>query len=538
MFTENGKISDRQIRRMGILENIPAPLLVIPYICLQYGGMITLFIGLLITFLYALLMHWIAQRTGRNGREFLNCCPWYLSILYVLRYGIRAGILLWFFSAAIKSFLMYDLNQTVILAVLAVVTLYGSGGNIESRGRTMEMVFMWTMIPLILAGLIGIWNLNWSEIGETFQLKQAGDLKTWTGALAVLAAGSAFELFLYTQQNADTGNPDAEKNGWRNFWFIIGLVIFAVLCGYLMIIGTLGAAYPAKDILNSLNVMESIGTGISGLRRIDYLVLTFLVVGIFAMISGYYFRGRQHFNQLFRSSRYGILGAVTIGLLSVLTALFCLKTKEPIDVIGRYLLWIDIPLSILLPLLVMVTGGRTKAARESAAAEQEKGRQNNRLLWKRGMLLIVTLFLGLHLCGCWYGEVSSIENQDYVSSVAIEQNKDQDTVYTFTVADLSEYGGKPGDSIGYTDSMVKAENLRDACRIYKEEYGKTLDLGHLQQVILQTADSTEPGTADTEEYYRSKLMDFCSDPSISKATVVEYPDGRKETLLQVIRKLE
>ena len=511
MFTENGYISARQVRRMGILENIPAPLLVIPYVCLKYGtGILTLAAGLIFTLLYAWLMRGLAGLAEKAGSGYLPICNWYISVIYVLRYGIKAGILLWYFSVAIRSFLMYDLNPVVILIVLALVCLYGSGGNIESRGRTMEMVFLWTVIPLIAAGLIGVWNLDWSEIGATFYMDNLLDFEMWKQALTVLAVCSTFELFLYT-------DAACNQRSRKDFYVILGWTVFAIVWGFLIIVGTLGDGYPAQKLLNGLNVMESIGTGIKSLRRIDYLVLTFLVVGIFAMISGYFFRSRQHFDHMIKSRKFRTLGAFVVGLVAIAAAFACMRVEEPEILIGRYLLMIDLPLSILLPILVLL--GKAKVFRG---------------IPKKAMVSVLLFGLTVILNGCWYGEVSSIENQDYISSVEMEPQETEGAVYTFTVVDLSEYGGKPGDSIGYMDHIVSAKDLKEACEVYKKEYEKTPDLGHLQEIILGEAGDD----SDTEDFFNEKLMEFCNDPSISKATEVEYPDGKRVTLLEILRKTE
>jgi hypothetical protein len=266
--------------------------------------------------------------------------------------------------------------------------------------------------------------------------------------------------------------------------------------------------------------MESIGTAFTGLRRVDYLILTFLVVGIFAVVSGYYFWGRQHFQLIFTPRRLAAqksemqgtsrnlewLGQVVVGLISVLTALLCLKCSNPELRILQYMLWLDLPLSLLWPVFIWLGKG------------------------KRSFLAAMLFALSLVLSGCWYGEVTSLENQDYISEIYLEQSEEGQSIYLFTVVDFTGYGGKAGETVAYSKRPVAAQNLEEACLGYQEQYERVADLGHLKQIICEAGEQEADG--QSREAQLERLKEFYNNPSVSKSVLVTW--GEEETTLLLL----
>ncbi len=510
MFTDNHEISGRQIRRMGILENIPVLIVFAPFVCTAYGtGILSLIAGLVLVFIYVLIMKKYGECFKKQGVSYSADSSSFTALINIIRYSVRIGFLSFVFARAIKSFLMYGISESVLLITLIVVCFYGSFGDMERRGRLMELLFMWMIIPLVIAGIIGIFNLDWSSLSINTIAQDFTNRDTYAGACLLLCTASTSEFVLFLSER-----PAGTK---KNIMMIIFVSLFSCALGYLVIVGTLGMAWVSEDIISGLNVMEAVTNNIRGIRRIDYLVLTFFIVGIFAVISGHFFREKGFMENLMArvggvkkdSRKTHIVCLSLVFILAMASGFFFKSMDTPYQIFAYYMLFLDLPLSLIMPLYMIIKKKKSHVVKYAV------------------MFMVISLSLGT-LSGC-NSAYTSVENRDFASSLTLSCSETGSVIYEFTIDDLSEYGGNPGDKIGEITTYIDAESMEDAQKKYKEDNENALDVGHLSEIIIKTDEEKIP------DIIMEHIYPLRNNPVITKAVKVIFPGGEEVLLRDLIK---
>lgn len=524
MITENNRLSAKQIQRANTLTSIVTPILLAPYICIRSGKpIVTLVMGMVLIIIYGAYL--AALSSGKKAAGVTeNGAITILNVLQFLRYSIKNGLLLWYSAIAIKKYLMYDMNEIVILILLGLVAGYSGFREREKYGRTMEFFYYWVIIPLVLVGVLGVIKggehfaeFAVSEITST-SVSDINFYQVGWFALLLLSISTSHENSIY---------QGTSKNG-RSSSFIYSAVTLAglVLFSFIVITGILGFHYPGKSITNSLGVMESVGIKLSSLNRVDYLVFMFLVIGLYAMISGIFHIQHELIymnaesegsckSEIVRRNTLSVIGmviAICIGSWLVIIG----NSEDSIaGIIGKYLIYFELPMAILMPCLY--TFVRQIRSRKRIASV---------LL---GFVACISL---LSLTGCAGNERSSVEDLDFVNEIDILflpelTSESSRYIFAFRIPDLEVYGGKPGDKVEYKTRNVIGTSLMDAEEEYEKLYGKGVFLGHLKTIKINCY--------YTEDSIDSILYELCNEPTISNSTECTFCDGTVVTLLEIIK---
>lgn len=345
-MNQNQGLTTRQMFRGGIIENITLGIVVLPYITVRFAGQYhwcAFFLGMLFTLIYGLFM----KRFAWTGEGCL-----FLELIYVLRFVLRSAILLLFFGAVVKEYLLPQISEFWIIGSFLFICAYGATKDVSKRGRLMELLYWWMMLPLLLAVVFAIGNMEIRGIPHAItQLPEdCDDMQSILfAAYLVVLVTSSVELLQF-QSHRKGLTTDEKKDFERVFWRILGTMVFALTLGFLFVMGILGAGWSGSSPLAALNVMEAAKVPGGFFTRMDYPVLAFWMLGIFALISGYLFYAKEFLYKVCgvqqdRGKRilFSILFLVVIGLL------FLLQQGVIETEIRWYLLYAELPLSMLLP---------------------------------------------------------------------------------------------------------------------------------------------------------------------------------------------
>lgn len=521
MNPTNGKLSKRQWFRMSFLECIAISMLMIPYISLKLAGqyhVVALFFGLALAVLYGMLLTLLATKYPDGYvnaiRNHMGGFAGVFDVVYAIRYVLRAAFIALFFAMVVQQYLMRSFSLYTIVISFLVLCGYGASKTMEGRGSMFELLFWWMLAPLILLVVFSISNLDIGMLQAEVS-SHAGMRGIVKGGYGILLALSPFEFQIYSQ----TCVKDFSKN---DAWKLFVWVAFSVLFAYLFIVGILGAGWTESDIAASFNVMEAAAFPGGTVSRLDYAVMAFWVIGVFAIVSGYlHYAGNYVFSLCSVKMKFGktmtFLAVTTVSIVFV----FVLQNGVVADYLMRYFLYADFAMSLLLPAIVAVVKVKEK---------RKIGKTLACLVFAAAVVCVIFIDenLGEQFVATKSGAIErqqeSLEHRDYVTTMQVDTDTSDRYVFTFLIADLSGYEGE--SSLKESEYVVCADSLKSAMAVYQEQENRQLDLGHIEQIV----------TEETNDAWHRLLLEFGRQPGVSKSvSVVVGTQEEKYILREMIK---
>lgn len=397
MYLENGIISERQAFRIGLLENITIGIVVVPYITTRVAGTEHIWafgLGMILTCLYGLLVYgfskWFPEGLAEAINNNLGWPARLIDFVYAMRYVLRSAVILLFFATVIHAYMLRSMNMWLIAVPFSFICGYGALRDIERRGRLLEMLFWWMLVPLILVAVFAISNVEWRSLPEELwggaDLSGTGSFgRILQGAYLVFLVLSGMELMIFTL-------PRQKQNNWKNGLKMLVWIVIAITLAYTFIIGILGVGWTRSDSTAALNVMEASAFPGGLVERLDYPVLAFWVIGVFAVISGYLFYAREfacllishHEPDLQKRRKKNShdterMGKQSLIVLALIAVLLLAMWGWSSDVVSRwmawYMVWIDVGIGVLVPLIVALVRYMVQRRRDDVGKkrfEQER----------------------------------------------------------------------------------------------------------------------------------------------------------------------
>lgn len=355
-FPNNSKISTNQLKKIIVFDILSISMLVIPNLAVAGAGkdgLIALFAGTVGAVLYALLLLFFSDRLetdymsqcrhtlGRPGALLFGLC-------YLVKYFFSSVFVLTLFTTIIHETILPNTNLKVILLFLFLISIHYGSRQFEVRARLVEVLYFIILIPLGLLFLLGIFNIN---LVNLFPLMTAPPAAiTQTGYL-VLLTYSALEMLLFAAPSVtDRESKETKRNKVLQAILLCG--VFNLLI-YVVVVGLLGTTGATQNVWSTVCVMQTIEIPGGFVPRQDAIMLALWMGSIFTIISTliFYLCFITKAITGCRQQRY-ILWFYTIALF------VCTMKPLPLQMLyhyyGLYLAYIGFPLSILLPLLLIL----------------------------------------------------------------------------------------------------------------------------------------------------------------------------------------
>lgn len=360
MHLDNCKISERQGFRIGVLENIAVAIVITPFITVNIAGnwhFGALIAGLVMTLIYGAAIYAYSKCFPEGFIDALNdtfgCWGKLADVIYILRFIIRAALIILFFGTIIREYMLRSFNLWSLIIPFAIICGYGASRDIEKRGRLIELLFWWMIVPLIVTAVFSISNIDWGGLPDKLKgLDHTGGEGSIGGAFKagwlILLVMSSVELMMFTLSRQ-------KENNWKNALKTIIWILVSVLFAYIFIIGILGGLWAGSSSTAALNVMEASAFPGGTVERMDYPVLAFWIIGVFAVVSGYMFYAKEFAGKLFKVESSGRYWWIILGIIIlVVLEAWGWSIGFWADLMVRYLVWFDLAVSLLLPLLVII----------------------------------------------------------------------------------------------------------------------------------------------------------------------------------------
>lgn len=471
------QISSRQFQRMLMIELFSTTSLILPSLIVRFSGkngLTPLLLGSGFALVLAVYYLWICEdwkwgyekemmnRTGKVAGSLY-------MILYAIRYFLHSFFLMVLFSALIQEVLLPQQKRGLILLPLFVLVFYGTRKTLLARARTLELLFPYIFVPLLLVLILALFQVDYASLPDMLWNGRETETKTVLASYGILLTYQAMEFLLFL--SPVTKQKNKKEIGMGRVCF---LVIFLNVLIYVVTVGMFGTIRTGEKLWSALYIMQNVRLPGHFLERLDILFLAFWIFSIFALFSGYLFYSesivkewkikmqeeKEKKGQWSLSYGTGKCPWYPILFLLGVFGLVCWQ-PEPEKILTLfcgYLMWIDFPLSVLLPLFL-------------------KRRKKAGMV---GLFLILCLF---SFTGCQ--SRIDIEDRNYIMTLGLEKGKEEELTVTYGQAGVDKPAGqKSGEEQQGTISSYEAENLAEAEKKDSRRDEKKLDYGHLKAILF------------------------------------------------------
>ena len=177
MFSDNKRISYRQIFRLFVFELLGASTLILPGYLSEQGGLcgcISVIVGTLFSLLFLLLLYramkimkcdLITFLSKISQRKMQEKAISKITIILLFFYGIMiSGIYLYVFSELININLLPDEKYTIISGIIILTSAYAVSGSLENRARVYEILFLFVLILLLALTVFSAKNIKFEYL--------------------------------------------------------------------------------------------------------------------------------------------------------------------------------------------------------------------------------------------------------------------------------------------------------------------------------------------------------------------------------------
>ena len=302
MFSENQKISERQMARLLIFDMCGISTLLLPGLLgkmLGTDGVFAILLGAVPVYLFTFLPELLQEkrknsntRNGSNTSNISNIGKSYPEILkkqgngfirifvlvvYTVEGILLAGYGLFLLSDLMVSELLKDSSFVLAAVLLMLLCGYGIWQGIEGRARVYEILFWFVFLPLILMLLLATKDVNtiyWTPV----MVHSWGNYVKGTAAVVLLYGTMAFVLFLqpYLAENVRVGRTCRKS--------LCVTVIFNAAI-YLITLGIFGSGMLPKMKYPAITLMSMIKLPGGFFERQDAFMVAIWFFTIYAFIN-------------------------------------------------------------------------------------------------------------------------------------------------------------------------------------------------------------------------------------------------------------
>lgn len=368
MFSNNNKISTRQVFRLFVFDFIGMSTLILPARLAQMtgiDGVFAILIGGGISTLY--LWYLVQIMRGMDGDLITyvqnELPPWGATVMLLLLAGyciLEAAYGAYIFVDVMKKGLIGDESYSLLLILILAVAVYAIQSGIESRARVYEVLFWVLFIPLILLFLIAASDIT-VEYLEPF-CTTAISTTAW-GGMCVFQYLTPVFLILFFPAYV---RKDSRKAMVHAVVWALWLAVIVFLAFYVILVGSFGDKAMAGMQYPALTLMSNIHLRSSFLKRLDVFLLAIWFFTLFALINVFLFYAEKMIGALRtlipcgkssetdRKSKKIYSTATAVIMVFILAEGFCYGPSA--EWFESYTAYIAVWLLILLPLVVLVWG--------------------------------------------------------------------------------------------------------------------------------------------------------------------------------------
>lgn len=338
------QITSRQGNRIMILEIFSAAAMFLPQIALMksyHTGMIVVVAASVLTGIYL----WIVDRTAQ-GISIENVLKRYrfVALIYYVRFLSSGAFFYLCILYLTKKYLLPDQSAFWIGLPLLVLAYLMNQGGLTKRGRVMEGIFWFVLLPMIFVLILSVTNLSWNELA----VKDFHSRELLHGSMLVFALLHPIEFVWFYRGDM--------KDGPIRFRSFAGLAVL-LLGVFVSTVGSLGKKLTLIDPEPVMSMAQGVAMPGGLMARLDLFLIAFWIVGVFCVFSGYLFYGNESIKHAFSKGR-GIGLALSYGGLFLCSGWIMTDYAAWIRQYFYLFLYGNLSVGLILPLLLFLTWRR------------------------------------------------------------------------------------------------------------------------------------------------------------------------------------
>lgn len=298
MFSDNQKISGRQLNRMLALDLFAAASMLLPKFLVHTSGGAGLYAiaaGTACVIAYSGLIYYTASMYNDNLFEFIKrtwnaAAAWIVMVYFMIRFLFSAVYFLKMFSRVINQTFITEIPEKFMGALMLIIAYYSVSRGIEARGRFGSLLLWIVVIPILFVVALAIPQIDLSHV---FPMELPSVRGITGGSLAVIAAFGPVEFLLLAVPYV--------RSRRRGFHFVVGAVVFGALITaviYLVCVGVLSIKGALSEQWPSVILMQIVRLPGRFMSRQDGLMLSFWIASAFMAVSGYIFYAGESIRQM------------------------------------------------------------------------------------------------------------------------------------------------------------------------------------------------------------------------------------------------
>lgn len=385
MFSNNNRISTRQVFRLFVFDFIGMSTLVLPAKLAGTSGCAGVFAivaGGLFASLYLWYLAWIMNRMDSDLITYVRqSLPRWGALVMLCFFAVycilEASYGAYIFADVMKKGLVGGESYTLLLLLILAVAAYAIQSGIESRARVYESLFWVLFVPLFLLLWIAASDVNTIYLHSFFTTpvsEVAGE-----GLLVFEYLMPMFLVLFFPAYVRKDAQKKMVAAVYRALW--VAVIVFALFD--LILLGSFGERAMAQMRYPALTLMSNIHLRGSFLKRLDAFLLAIWFFTLFALINVFLFYAKQliaaiggEFTGHGNAERQGdglkmqkeknakVWSTIIAFLLVFVVAEgFCYGSFA--EWFEGYMTYVAIPLLILLPLIIVVWGKYRKTGNRS-----------------------------------------------------------------------------------------------------------------------------------------------------------------------------
>lgn len=482
MFSDNDKISLRQLKRLLVFDLFSISGLIIPNIAsIASGkdGIISIILATLYAFIYAYVILSFAKLSqGRyldySSANLGKALTFLIGFLYIVKLLISCMFAMRLFGEIINETLLEDTDPRIIILLILIVSAYSASKGFEIRARITEVLYFIVIVPIFIFLVLGLSKVQLTNLMPLFT-KKPGELIS--GGYHVFLTYSVIELLIFTAPLISFKTSDI-KSGKKIYHYVIqALTITGILNILIFIVtmGILGNTQTNQKLWSMVTIMQIIKLPGGFVQRQDAIILTFWMLSIFTIVSAFFYYTTMIGKHIFKVPNRNYL-LVPFLLIILGASVLPIETEKFYYYFERYMKFIGIPQSLILPLIVVGVGKLRKKSKKAVI---------------NTILLIFTTLSLTSLTGC--SEMAEIEDRNFIQAVGIDTGADNETTCFYVLPDLKALTKQPSDDPKTLVQKFENEDYWKIQENYSLKNNKRLDFSHVKVIILgkNTAQSSE-----------------------------------------------
>ncbi len=406
MFSENKKISGRQIFRLLTFDILGLSTLVLPQILAEFAavdGIFCIGAGVLLAVLYLKVLGAVASDMQGSYLSYLEQklgkFPGKAVILgYLIYFILLAAFTAHLFASVILKHLLREETFLLVLFLILLLSGYGLYSGMEGRARVYEILFWLVLIPFFLMLFSALWDVRTDYWTPVFTGSWQG---TAEGSYAVFVSFSKIFLLLFAGKHVVSKRSLIRAGKYA---IVLCGVIHAVL--FLILVGIFGSQALAAMEFPAVTMMSTVQVTGGFLKRTDALMSGVWFFTLYALLSSAVYYGSVSLLHLFgRMEWTKKTGKIALPVLVLIFGLAYLFYRDASyqTACEKFLWYIGTPFIVLIPLIL-------------AAATLFSGKRSSGGRRKKVSALLCLCLLALPLSGC---NTAELEDKNFPIEIAV-----------------------------------------------------------------------------------------------------------------------